>query len=215
MALILYPTAEMQQAVAWVYASIMKFLHLAVCFYKEGRLEHSIKAIFQPWALRFQDVYDELADRSVRVKELADSAAKAELRDIHLDILDGRKVLNEVNARVDTLYSAQKTLRALFEEKMSDQTHLLSSKCSPSHGHQTTLFEAQFRHSTVSRNTTGFVPAETSDRPDSLESATINVHLAKTPFVWGVPGILSVNATQTLSLFARQFASEITVGEMG
>ena len=127
MALILYPTAEMQQAVAWVYASIMKFLYLSICFYKEGKVKHSIKAIFQPWALRFQDLYDELSDRSMRVKELASTAAKAELRDVHLDILDSRKVSDEMNSRIKTLHSTIEGLTALFEQKMSHQTDLFSS----------------------------------------------------------------------------------------
>ncbi|KAI9690569.1 MAG: hypothetical protein M1822_009532 [Bathelium mastoideum] len=127
MALVLYPTAEMQEAVAWVYASIMKFLRLAICFYKEGRFTHSIKSVFHPWALRFQDLYDELYDRSTRVKDLMSMAAKAELRDVHLDILEGRKVLDDITARMDNMFSTQQALAALFEQKMSSQADFIST----------------------------------------------------------------------------------------
>jgi len=128
--LILYPTDTMQEAVAQLYAHIIKFVRSTILFYKQGKAMHTIKSIFQPWALSFQDHYESILTLSNRVKDLAGLAAKAELRDTHLEVIEGRKNWDHTNTEVVMLRSEIQSLRALLERKLSAQEQAITSKSS-------------------------------------------------------------------------------------
>ena len=89
----LYPTERMKETIALLYAKIIKFVQSAICYYKRSRLSKSISAIVKPFALSFKQIVDEIAECSKRADEVANSASKAELRD--LGIL-ARHLLDEV-----------------------------------------------------------------------------------------------------------------------
>jgi hypothetical protein len=76
----------MQEAVSMVYAKIIEFSLKAVKWYKKNKLMHSISSIINPFNLAFKDVIDEISERSRKVDELASAAAKAEIRDLHINI---------------------------------------------------------------------------------------------------------------------------------
>jgi hypothetical protein len=82
----LYPTDRMQEAVSMVYAKILEFSIMAIKWYKKGKLMHSISSVIKPFGLSFKPIVDELSERSRRVDELASAAAKAEIRDLHVNI---------------------------------------------------------------------------------------------------------------------------------
>jgi len=82
----LYPTDRMQEAVSMVYAKIIEFSIMAIKWYKKGKLMHSIASVIKPFSLSFKGIIDELSEKSRRVDELASSAAKAEIRDLHVNI---------------------------------------------------------------------------------------------------------------------------------
>lgn len=203
MILILYPTNAMREAVARLFASILKFCRVAVQFYRDGRLKHSVKAIFQPWSLAFQDVYDELATQAERVKELAALAAKAELRDAHIEILESRRVSNQMSSEIITLKSTVQDLKVMLEQRMVAHGDQLTSM-------STTLFRSgretadRFPISTVSRYSTRLVAAGREHRPGPPESAAITFVLAADTHIWGVHAILRVNATKTASMVANR-----------
>ncbi len=84
--LILYPTDMMRDAVAMLYAHVMKFLRKAILWYKKGKASHAFGAIFKPWALSWKDNVLEISEQSQRIDRLASIASKAELRDVHTRI---------------------------------------------------------------------------------------------------------------------------------
>lgn len=83
---ILYPTERVKEAVAQLYAHIIKFIQFAVRWYKKGKIAHSIAAILQPFQISCKDIVEEIAECSRRVDSLASAASKAELRDLHITV---------------------------------------------------------------------------------------------------------------------------------
>lgn len=83
---ILYPTARMQEAVSLLYAKIMEFVVKAIKWCKKGKARHAIAAIAHPFELKFKNIIDEITRRSRGVDELANAAAKAEIRDLHFTV---------------------------------------------------------------------------------------------------------------------------------
>lgn len=152
MVLVLYPTSAMREAVAHLFAYVLKFFRLAVQFYKDGRLKHSVKAIFQPWSLAFQDLYDVLSTQAEKVKELAALAAKAELRDAHIEIIESRRISNRMSGEITMLKSTVQDLKAMLEQKIVAHGDLLTSK---THSfHVWPVAADRFSISTVSRCST-------------------------------------------------------------
>jgi DNA-binding ferritin-like protein len=82
----LYPTKEMQQSIANVYAKIIEFVLETMKWYKKGKLQHAISAVINPYKISLKSIVDEIAERSSGVDELASTAFKAELREVHLKI---------------------------------------------------------------------------------------------------------------------------------
>jgi len=73
----------MKVAISQLFAKIIQFVQSAVRYYKKGRLAKSITAVVKPFALSFKQIIDDITDCSRRVDELANSASKAEIRDLH------------------------------------------------------------------------------------------------------------------------------------
>ncbi|KAL6407249.1 nacht domain protein [Ilyonectria robusta] len=92
----LYRTDRIQQAVSMVYAKIIEFSIRAIKWYKKNKLKHSITSIIKPFSLSFKDIVDEISDRSRTVDELASAAAKAEIRDLHINVRHLTQGFNEL-----------------------------------------------------------------------------------------------------------------------
>jgi hypothetical protein len=127
--LIFYPTEALLTIVARIYSLILRFLVDSIKFYKASRLPHSLDSISRPWKLRFQDTYDDVALHAAQLKDLSSLAAKAELRDVHPDLVESCKLWEDLNAQIMHMKSAQASMKALIETKVSEQTALLSSTC--------------------------------------------------------------------------------------
>jgi len=99
----LYPTELMSNAVAHLYARIIKFMIQAVKWYKQGKFVHTFSAIAKPWTLDFKDNVEDIAAQSRYIDELSGTASKAELRDTHLDLLQTRAEVREVRLEIKSL----------------------------------------------------------------------------------------------------------------
>ena len=86
--LILYPTPAMLTAVSEVYAHVIKFLEYAVRWYKKGKLAHSVGSILKPFQIVGKEAAENVAESSRRVDRLASAASKAELRELHLKVIE-------------------------------------------------------------------------------------------------------------------------------
>ncbi|KAL8953357.1 MAG: hypothetical protein Q9222_000784 [Ikaeria aurantiellina] len=125
--LLLYPTNSMREAVAQQFASLLKFFRLAIQFYKDSRLKHAWKAFVQPWSLAFQDIYDTVATQAEKVKELAALAAKAELRDAHIQIAESRMVSDRMSNDIINLRSTVEQMKGMLDQRMAFHGELLTS----------------------------------------------------------------------------------------
>ncbi|KAK6860767.1 hypothetical protein PG995_004403 [Apiospora arundinis] len=90
LSLILYPTPAMREAVAHLYAAIMKFALRALRWYGQGKSMHIVLAIASPWPLHFEEELRDIDHNSRRVQDLAQSASRAEIRELRFQVHQGR-----------------------------------------------------------------------------------------------------------------------------
>jgi hypothetical protein len=93
MKLLLYPTDQIKLGMSKLYANIIKFIQRAINWYDGGKVKHAITAMFRPAPLRFEDLVNEISACSQTIDELALSASQAELRDVHLLLLEVRRIM--------------------------------------------------------------------------------------------------------------------------
>ncbi|KAI9781875.1 MAG: hypothetical protein M1839_005669 [Geoglossum umbratile] len=91
--LLLYPTERIKSAVATLYAQVIEFFRRAMNWYAEGKIKHVISSIIRPYALRFKDLVEEMENCSRNVDQLAVAAAQAEQRDMHLLLIDTKRII--------------------------------------------------------------------------------------------------------------------------
>jgi hypothetical protein len=99
----LYPTELMSNAVAQLYARIIKFMIQAMKWYKQSKFVHTFSAISKPWALNFKDNVEDIAAQSRYIDELSGTASQAELRDTHLELLGTRAEVREIRIEIRSL----------------------------------------------------------------------------------------------------------------
>lgn len=88
---ILYPTQRMKEAVAQLYAQIINFLIRAKDWYEEGKLRHAINAFARPAKLRYDDIIQNIEVCTKEIDQLSTAGARAEQRDIHLELQELRR----------------------------------------------------------------------------------------------------------------------------
>lgn len=86
LAVVMYPTASMKQAVAELYAYIIKFLIRAKNWHQENWVKHAWHSISRPVELRYSDLLSEIETRSQMVHELTIAGSQAEQRVMHQKI---------------------------------------------------------------------------------------------------------------------------------
>lgn len=96
----LYPTDRMKGAVATLYAKIMNFVLCSITYYKKNRFSKSVAAVIKPFALSLKGIVEDIAEASRRVDELANSASKAELRDLRKETLGLRSEVQDLRFQV-------------------------------------------------------------------------------------------------------------------
>ena len=101
--LVLYPTQQMKMAVSHLYAQLIRFMLRATRWFKRGKLMHCFGAIARPFGLDFKDDIEKVDEVSRNIDELASAAAKAELRDTHLEMLETRAELREARTEIHRL----------------------------------------------------------------------------------------------------------------
>ncbi|KAK0744482.1 hypothetical protein B0T21DRAFT_357894 [Apiosordaria backusii] len=86
LSLILYPTTAMRDAVAWLYAVIMRFIVHSVRWYRQSRIKHILTSITSPWSLDYEPELREVEQHARTIDKLAQSSSQAELREAHFQI---------------------------------------------------------------------------------------------------------------------------------
>jgi hypothetical protein len=96
---ILYPTRRVKQAVAELYAYILRFFIRVQEWFEQGKLRHAWEALARPVELRYDDLIEEIEGRTSDIDKLANAGAQAEQRDIHLELQE----LTRRQAQSDTI----------------------------------------------------------------------------------------------------------------
>lgn len=80
LAVVMYPTARMKQAVAELYAHIIKFFIRTQSWHQENWVKHAWHSISRPVELRYSDLLSEIEMRSQMVHELTIAGSQAKQR---------------------------------------------------------------------------------------------------------------------------------------
>ena len=92
LASVLYPTKQIKQGIAQLYAHLMEFLVKAMKWYREGALKHIVHSITQPVGIRYKEILESIEDCSRNVDKWVIASAQAEMRDMH--VLQQKTLLN-------------------------------------------------------------------------------------------------------------------------
>ena len=118
----------MQLALARLYAHILKFFISSLKWYKDSRAVHALKSIFQPWDLKFRPEHEAIAAESQQIKNLADVALKAEVRDTRLEVVQGTMHWQSIRQELSHLRSENQRLAALFQDKLGSMEESMLCK---------------------------------------------------------------------------------------
>jgi hypothetical protein len=93
---LLYPTPQMQEAIAEMYAYIIKFLIRALQWYQGSKLLRAVHTIIHPAALRYDDLVKKISHASRNVVDLALMSSHAEQRDMHLELRSLHRMVSQL-----------------------------------------------------------------------------------------------------------------------
>lgn len=86
LAIILYPTKRMREAVALLYAHIINFFIRAKQWYDEGPFKHLLGSFTRPVELRYEDLLENIENCTLEIDNLSNAGSRTEQRDVHLEI---------------------------------------------------------------------------------------------------------------------------------
>ena len=76
----------MKEAVSRLYAHVILFFQQTVKWYNMSSAGRAISSIFKPFELDYKDTVEQIKLCSDTVDEIANAAARAEIRDMHITI---------------------------------------------------------------------------------------------------------------------------------
>lgn len=119
----------MQTAVARLYAHILNFFISSLKWYKDNRAVHALKAIFQPWDLKFQREYEAIAAEAQQIRRLADVALKAEVRDTRLEVAQGTRHWELARQEIRELRAENQRMTNLFRVRFGTMEDSVNCEC--------------------------------------------------------------------------------------
>ena len=138
MAVYLYPTNAMKEAVALLYAHILEFLVRAWEWYQESKIARAIHTVTRPVALRYKDVLDDIGRTSRRISELAITSSQTEQRDVHRELQDLTILVKQLKEDIksNTItndYFLLDLRHSLHDIQLTQAITFISSACSIDH----------------------------------------------------------------------------------
>lgn len=115
----LYPTDIMRQAIAQLYAHIVRFLIRALKWFEEGKLAHAIHSITKPASLRYADIIKEIQRETQSITNQAISSSQAEQRDMHIEI-------SAIRNLVDTAAIRSQSEQREVQDELSNLTTMVT-----------------------------------------------------------------------------------------
>ena len=134
---LLYPTRRMKQAVANLYAYIIRFLIRAQSWYQESKPLHALHSFTRPAELRYADLIEDIEACTRTVDSLASAGAQAEQRDMHL----------KLQALIDRQGAFELLLREMYEKLISKPTfQVMATMLTAHHSVSVCQFKCSSRH---------------------------------------------------------------------
>ena len=114
----------MQETLVQLFAHILQFLHHALRWFRQNKLMHTISCIVRPWAIAHSEHFEAIKEDSIRLDKLSDMAAKAELRDTHIEVVEARKEWAVASLEIKALRNENQKLAEIIKTGMDrlDQT---------------------------------------------------------------------------------------------
>jgi hypothetical protein len=104
----LYQTEQMKDAIANLYAHIIRFSQRAATWYNKSSAGRALSSILKPFELDYQDTVDQIKLCSETINNIAHGASRAEIRDMHITVqlihgnLQGmQKKLHQIQVQLD------------------------------------------------------------------------------------------------------------------
>jgi hypothetical protein len=99
--LLLYPTNSMREAAVQLYLHIIGFAIRAIKWYEKCRIMKLLSAITSPFQLKFRDVVEDILETSRSMDRLALSLSQVENRQMRLEIVETRKLTEEIKSALE------------------------------------------------------------------------------------------------------------------
>jgi hypothetical protein len=99
----LYQTDDMRDAIARLYSDILLFSMEAIRWFKFSRLKHAISSVFSPYELKYKDMVDRIHQCATVIAEIAQGKHQAEMRDMHIGLLENREENRLLEEKVDRI----------------------------------------------------------------------------------------------------------------
>ena len=132
----LYQTEHMKEAISRLYAHILLFFQQAVKWYEMGPARRGLSVILKPFELDYKDTVEQIRICAETVEDIANAAARAEIRDISITLqMQDRKLQERETSLQQTymkLHEMQVQLRDM-QTKMDDRVQsvlqITTSEC--------------------------------------------------------------------------------------
>ncbi|KAF2996823.1 hypothetical protein E8E13_002571 [Curvularia kusanoi] len=114
----LYKTADMEAALARLYASILMFFRLCAKWYNRDSVDRFFSAIKDPFEQKYKALLDDVELCSNLVDNLANAGARVEIRSLHALTEGDHAKLIEIDAKVSDAFNAQMRKLENIEKKI-------------------------------------------------------------------------------------------------
>ncbi|CAN9147071.1 unnamed protein product [Alternaria alternata] len=116
----LYPTSRMQQAVSEIYSKIIRFFLRAERWFQQGKMRHAWEALSRPTELYYSDLVQDVSECTKAIEVLANTGAQAEQRDMHLEIQQLGKQVQEMRGLLISYQSIQTSANLDTNQRLTD-----------------------------------------------------------------------------------------------
>jgi hypothetical protein len=122
----LYPTTRMKNAVSTLYSHILQFYMKAHEWYQEGRLSHALHSFTRPHELHYDEILAKISSQSLIVKDLAVIGSQVEQRDMHVEQKLHSIKQQEMDGKLDELTTLVTQLKdvVVTSQRMNVGAHI-------------------------------------------------------------------------------------------
>lgn len=127
----LYQIDDMKATMSRLFAHIILFFQQAVCWYNKGPAGRAWSSIFKPFELHYQDTIGEIKLCSRTIKDKANRASRAEIRDMHTNFNIMHQQSQERDCRLSEMQTQLKEIQKRINSSASQILAVATSQYLP------------------------------------------------------------------------------------